>query len=144
MSEPPTQADADFAMLQEYMDALHRGGAPARDAILAQRPDLAEVLDCLDSLDQLAAPPEATDDGAKTLPVAAASPSELPSTLFEPKPEGRFGKYLLEGELGRGGMGVVYKAQQTDLGREVALKMVLSSHLASTEALERFQEEARA
>ena len=144
MSDTPTQPDADFAMLQDYVDALHRGGAPARDAILAQRPDLVEMLDCLDSLDHLAAPPDACEDAHKRLPATAQPPSELPSTIFEPKPEGRFGKYLLEGELGRGGMGVVYKARQSDLGREVALKMILSSHLASSEALGRFQEEARA
>ncbi len=41
-------------------------------------------------------------------------------------------------------MGVVYRARQIDLDRPVALKMILSSQLASPEALARFQEEARA
>jgi serine/threonine-protein kinase len=88
--------------------------------------------------------PPSGDSEPATLPVSRAVRAELPSTITLPTATGRFGKYVLEGELGRGAMGVVYKARQTDLDRPVALKMILSSQLAAPEALERFQEEARA
>jgi serine/threonine protein kinase len=51
-------------------------------------------------------------------------------------------RYRLEGEIGRGGMGVVYRATDLELMREVAVKVV--SEAASTEARQRLIREARA
>ena len=55
----------------------------------------------------------------------------------------RFGEYLLERVLGRGGMGVVYLANQVQLNRRVAIKMIRSGALASDEEVARFYSEAR-
>src|SRR5262249_58540029 len=55
-----------------------------------------------------------------------------------------FGDYVLLGELGRGGMGVVYKAFEPELGRYVAVKMILSGALSTPADLQRFHTEASA
>ena len=55
-----------------------------------------------------------------------------------------FGRFELLAEIGRGGMGVVYRARQRDLDRSVAIKMIRSSHLASADEVRRFYAEARA
>ena len=56
----------------------------------------------------------------------------------------KLGKYHIKGQVGRGGMGIVWKALDPDLQRTVAIK-ILSPHLAqSAVARRRFQREARA
>jgi WD40 repeat protein/tRNA A-37 threonylcarbamoyl transferase component Bud32 len=61
-----------------------------------------------------------------------------------PAPLHRLGEYELLSEIGRGGMGVVFKARHVRLHRLVALKMILGGLLARAEDLQRFETEAAA
>ncbi len=53
------------------------------------------------------------------------------------------GRYMVESRLGRGGMGVVYKASQTNANRKVVLKVLAPDWIGDPEALARFEREAR-
>jgi len=72
-------------------------------------------------------------------PVEQASPQATPA----PPTQRRIGKYIVQRELGRGGMGAVYLAEQPGLGREVAIKELILSAVADPVALKRFMQEAQ-
>ncbi len=136
----PAEDDSTFVLLHSYLEALHCGQAPDKGILLAHHPELADLLECLEALDQLAPPAGAEDPDATLLygeetPAVGSAPAML---------QRQFGKYVLEAELGRGGMGVVYRARQTDLDRPVALKMILAHFLTSADHLRRFEDESRA
>ena len=90
-----------------------------------------------------AAPPAV--DVTMRLPVQPPHPATSPANFKTPAPAGarQIGKYLVKGELGRGGMGAVYLAEQPGLGREVAIKELILSPAADPTALMRFLQEAQ-
>ncbi len=80
-----------------------------------------------------------------------ASPLAI-ETLFDPDADARreaggdptrVAGYTIVRLLGRGGMGSVYEAEDAELGRRVALKLIAADHVSSGEAVERFRQEGR-
>jgi len=137
--------EASFAALADYLEDLQQGRAVDAAALVRERPELKSALRCLEALERFAQTP-GLDEAA---PPADETPTVTLSDTTPAKPPAReaprtFGQYELLAELGRGGMGVVYQARQKHLGRTVALKMVLASHLASAQQLRRFEAEGRA
>src|SRR5262245_25348804 len=118
-----------------------RAGRPVEvDQLAAAHPDMASELKALWAVAQYADLANRPSSEPVTLPYrgnedAASSPTSLPR---------RFGEFELLAELGRGGMGVVYRARQESLSRTVAVKMVREAHLATAEDRARFRTEAAA
>jgi serine/threonine-protein kinase len=72
----------------------------------------------------------------------ASSPIVRPCSEQMPPPAAA-GRYQLLGEIARGGMGAVLKGRDVDLGRDIAVKVLLETHQGKTELLQRFVEEAQ-
>ncbi|MCI0638368.1 MAG: hypothetical protein L0Y72_14850 [Gemmataceae bacterium] len=121
------------AAVQEYLAALEEGIRPDRVQFLARYHDIAPALaTCLDALEFVpaAAPALSQADGHH-------GSAEVQVGL-------QLGDYRIVREIGRGGMGVVYEAQQVSLGRRVALKVLPFAAALDAKQLQRFKKESQA
>ncbi len=143
------ERDEQLAALIDRLAGEQRDGRPPDiDAAARNHPDLAAELRELWAVAQFAymaslpepSPPLAVASaltGPLTPSFAGDHTVHTPTTL--PRD---FGDFELLEEVGRGGMGVVYRARQKSLNRIVALKMVREAHLATDADLARFRTEA--
>ena len=118
------------AMLADYQAQLDAGKQPDRNQLLSLFPEIQEELnDCLDALDFVV--------------FAANSSSDHPADAFREPPR-ELGDYRLVREIGRGGMGIVYEAEQLSLPRNVAVKILPLASFLDGRQLQRFKNEAKA
>jgi hypothetical protein len=117
----------------EVSACLKAGREPDVEALVAEHPKLAnqirELVPALVTLDQLG---------------HGAAPSGGPAAVGGSPALGQIGDYRIVREIGRGGMGVVYEAEQISLNRQVALKILPFAAALDTKQLQRFKNEALA
>jgi serine/threonine protein kinase/tetratricopeptide (TPR) repeat protein len=130
----PSAPEADVVESQlsrladEFVARLDGGEQPDVEEYAARYPELSAVLrQVLPALQVLRVPAPATAD-----PLAAAQHAAP------------LGDFRLLREIGRGGMGVVYEAEQISLGRRVALKVLPFASTLDAKQLQRFKNEAQA
>jgi serine/threonine protein kinase len=143
--ENPPIALADDAQLaalvEEYLAALKSGRRLDRQAFLARDPALAAKLaECLDGLEFI----HAAAAGLKPVPAPGNGSRHDWVDDGEIQAHLPLGDYQIVREIGRGGMGVVYEAEQLSLGRRVALKILPFASALDSRQLQRFRNEAQA
>jgi serine/threonine protein kinase len=128
-----------IAAVQEYLAALEGGDKLSRSEFLQRHPGIAGALAvCLAGLEFVHQAASGLHASALQRPVAAA-PADAEAIIGTP-----LGDFQLLHEIGRGGMGVVYEAEQLSLGRRVALKILPFAAALDPKQLQRFKNEAQA
>ncbi len=117
---PASAASLMARVADEFLEQLGRGEAPDIADFVRRYPQVAGVL------------PEVL--AALRLLHAVPRPDPAPAVL---------GEFRIVGEIGRGGMGVVYEAEQVSLGRRVALKVLPAGAVVDDRQLARFRIEAQ-
>jgi serine/threonine protein kinase len=122
------------SVLAAYLAEFEAGGRPSREKWLADHPEIAGALsDWFDIV-------ELVHDAARS---GCADRSRVPSEEALP-PETVLGEYRLVREIARGGMAIVYEAEQVALGRRVALKVLSGTAALDPLRLQRFRVETQA
>ena len=125
-----------IAALEAYLDALRAGEPCSREEFLFRNAEIADALgECLSGLEFIQTAAVQLVGSGVTPPNSDAEPVLTRTQL---------GDYRVLREVGRGGMGVVYEAEQISLGRRVALKVLPFAAAIDPKQRQRFQIEAQA
>ncbi len=139
----PSHEDRLYEVLLGFVESREAGREPDRCELLKAHPDLHDDLSAFfashDEVERLTAPLrdlglQREDDRSGHSPAVSPLNSEL----------GRLGDFQLLREVGRGGMGIVYEAEQLSLQRRVALKVLPFAAAIDPRQLQRFKNEAMA
>jgi serine/threonine protein kinase len=133
LPDAPEADDPRFlAAAQSYLAELEAGRRPERAAFVARFPQLGDGLaPYLDALDMIHAAPLRPPSSGRRVVQGGLSTDQI-------------GDFRIVGEIGRGGMGVVYEAVQLPLNRRVALKVLPLAAALDARQRQRFQTEAQA
>ena len=125
-------ADPLVRAVERYLALVDAGEMVEVDAYVQDYPDLGDELrDCLQAYDLV----------ARVAPAVASGMSQASNGNLQAE---AIGDFRILREIGRGGMGVVYEAEQLSLGRSVALKVLPYAAMLDQKAITRFKNEARA
>jgi len=132
MCDANSERDPVEALATEFIERLRRGEQPTVEEYARQHPTLADAIrglfPTIAQMERLKAHDEPTTEGA--------------ASLGGPRPE-TLGDFHIIREIGRGGMGVVYEAEQQSLERRVAVKVLPRTSTQNPRLLQRFHREAR-
>ena len=123
-------------LAEEFMDRQQRGDKPTIGEYCDRHPELAEeIREVFEAVAMVEELKPVSQDATGTFGNGVQTAT---------KPSQHVGDYRILREVGRGGMGVVYEAEQESLTRRVALKVLPRSAAGDRNSLRRFQREARA
>jgi WD40 repeat protein len=124
-------------LAEEFLERKRQGEQPTLREYLDRHPELAdEIRELFPALLMI-------EDLGQSTGGTTGSPADQDGTAVAARLE-RLGDYRILREIGRGGMGVVYEAEQESLGRRVALKVLSAGALADPKQVRRFEREAKA
>jgi serine/threonine protein kinase len=120
----------------EFVERCRKGGSPTITEYANRYPDLAiEICDLFPTIAQM--------EGLKVQIEQDQQPASRRGMIAGHVPLSQLGDFRIIREIGRGGMGVVYEAEQMSLGRRVAIKALPLLSTSQPELVKRFQREAR-
>ena len=137
MSTSESHSGLVLELAEEFLERYRKGERPPLKEYIDRHPELAdeirEVFPAMAMMEKIAL----ADESLAGEPTGAAAGTAAP-------PLEQLGDFRILREVGRGGMGVVYEAEQVSLGRHVALKVLPPQMLRDAKQRRRFEREARA